>query len=216
MKREYSVIAFDLDGTLTDPKAGLIAGFVYAFKKLSIPYESEESLTRFIGPPLWEAWKNEFGFTDEETERAILTFREYYNVYGWWDNRIYPGISELLSSLKARGKTLVVATSKPEDTAKKVLHLFGIDKYFDFIGGADGHKKRDKKEEVIKYSLDAVGATDPRGVLMVGDRCFDALGARAFGVDSVGVLWGHGTEEEIRASGFNYIISEPQELLSIV
>lgn len=216
MNKKYSVIAFDLDGTLTDPKEGLLEGFIYAFGKLGIDAGPRETLTRFIGPPLFEEWQREFGFTPDEAERAILLFREYYNVFGWWNNRVYDGIEELLAQLKKRGKRLVVATSKPEDTARKVLSLFGIDKYFDYIGGADGHKARDKKHEVLEYSLGALGAIDLNECILVGDRVYDAVGAREVGIDSLGILWGHGSEEEIRKSGFTHIAATVAEVLDIL
>ncbi len=203
--KNYELIAFDLDGTLTDPSRGLIAGFEYAFKKLGVDYGTRESLYRFIGPPLFDAWQSEFGFTVEEANRAVLLFREYYNIYGWWDNCIYPGVEDMLKALREKGKKIVLATSKPEDTAKRVLRHFGIDKYFDFIGGAATHKERDKKHEVLEYSLKSVGWTDKDGAILVGDRIFDAEGARLVGIDSMGILWGHGSLTEIENAKFTLI-----------
>ena len=216
----YDCIAFDLDGTLTDPAAGLVQGFIYAFRKMGIAYGSAEALRKYIGPPLLETWQKDLGLDFDEAERMVLIFREYYNVYGWWDNKIYPGIEKMLSELKKMGKTLVLATSKPEDTAKSVLKLFGIDKYFDFIGGADGHKDRDKKWEVLEYSLKNVGIepTSPNKerCIMIGDRMFDAEGARIFGIDSLGVLWGHGSLDELTEAGFKYLAKTPDEVLELL
>lgn len=218
MRKSYDIVAFDLDGTLSDPSRGLVEGFVYAFRKLGIDYGTRESLKRFIGPPLIETWMPEFNFTYDEAERAVLLFREYYNIYGWWDNVIYPGIPELLAELKARGKTVVLTTSKPEDTALDILELFNIRKYFDFVGGASSHKTRERKSEVIDYVLGEIGVSDadrPRCIL-VGDRVYDAVGARESGIDSVGVMWGHGTEKELRESGFTYLANTPDAVLDIV
>ena len=214
--KEYSCIAFDLDGTLTDPSAGLLSGFVYAFKKLGIDYGERESLKRFIGPPLFLEWQKEFGFTPEESDYAVRLFREYYLIYGWWDNRIYDGVAQMLKRLKDGGKTLIVATSKPEDTAKKVLKLFGIDNYFDFIGGADGHKNRDRKCEVLEYSLASAGITDKSTAILVGDRSFDAEGAAIVGIDSMGILWGHGSEQEIESSNFTLVARTPDQVADML
>ncbi|MBR4278623.1 MAG: HAD-IA family hydrolase [Clostridia bacterium] len=214
--KKYSTILFDLDGTLTNPESGLVSGFVYAFGKLGIDYGERESLKRFIGPPLHAEWQKEFGFTPEESSEAIRLLREYYDVYGWWDNEVYPGISELLRALSEDGKILAVATSKPEKTAKRVLSLFGLDKYFAFIGGASGSETRDKKEEVIEYVLDNLGINDKSECVLVGDRIYDAIGARAVGIDSIGILWGHGTEEEIRRAGFSLAVSTPSELYRVL
>ena len=96
MMKNYEVIAFDLDGTLTNPERGLIAGFVYAFKKVGIEYGDKASLRRFIGPPLYEEWQNEFGFTFDEAAHTVEVFREYYNVYGWRENEVYSGVVDML------------------------------------------------------------------------------------------------------------------------
>jgi phosphoglycolate phosphatase len=214
--KKYDYIAFDLDGTLTDPEVGLVKGFMYAFDKIGIEYESPESLRRYIGPPLHEEWKQEYGFTEEETAHAIATFREYYDKIGWAENKVYDGIVELLESLKAKGKIIVLATSKPENTARRIMALFGLDKYFDFMGGASTSSTRDKKWEVLEYSLMSVGATDKSRCILIGDRKYDAEGANIYGIDSIGVLWGHGSREEIEASGFTYIAKDTKEVDGIV
>lgn len=220
MAKKYDIIAFDLDGTLSDPAKGLVDGFVYAFRKMGVDYGTRDSLRRFIGPPLIETWMPEFGFTYEEAERAVILFREYYNIYGWWDNVIYPGIRELLTELKARGKTVVLTTSKPQDTAEQILDLFDIKKYFDFIGGASSHKTRERKSEVIDYVLDGIGVgTDPErrsGCVLVGDRVYDAVGAKDCGIDSIGAAWGHATPEEMESSPFTYRAKTPFDVLSFI
>ena len=218
MQKQYDIIAFDLDGTLSDPAHGLVEGFVYAFRKLGVDYGTRESLKRFIGPPLIETWMPEFGFTYEEAEEAVILFREYYNIYGWWDNVIYEGIRELLAALKAAGKTVVLTTSKPEDTAEDILALFDIRKYFDFVGGASSHKTRERKSEVIDYVLGSIGADKEarKRCVLIGDRVYDARGAAECGIDSIGVLWGHGSAEEIAKSGFTYTASSPIEVLKML
>lgn len=218
---KYEIIAFDLDGTLSDPAQGLIDGFIYAFRKLGIEYGERESLRRFIGPPLADEWIKEFGFTEAEAEHAVELFREYYNVYGWWDNLMYKGIPELLASLKAAGKTVVLSTSKPQDTAEDILKFHGIHHYFDFISGHDYVARvREKKWEVLEYALTNLGVDHTPAArakcVLVGDRKYDAEGADKCGIDSVGVLWGHGTAEELEASGFTSLAGTVDELQSIL
>lgn len=210
--KKYDVIAFDLDGTLTNPERGLIASFVYALGKMGVDYGEKEELKRFIGPPIYEEWQRVFGFTPEESSEALLIFREYYSVYGWWDNEMYPGVPEMLRALCESGKKIILATSKPEVFARKILDLFDIAKYFDYVGGADTDKTRDKKHEVLAYSMASLGVTDTSRVILVGDRVYDAEGARACGVDSLGVLYGHGSREEIENSGFNYICESVEDI----
>ena len=213
--KEYSVIAFDLDGTLSDPERGLVDAFIYAFKKMSVTdYGDRDSLRRFIGPSLYVVWQDEFGFNEKTVVDAIEKFREYYNIYGWWDNKVYPGIFEMLEALKKAGKTIVLATSKPEGTALKIMKLFGLDKFFDFMGGAAGDN-RDHKWQVLDYSLNAVGADRSRAIL-VGDRVYDAEGAAKCGIDSLGVRWGHGSREELETSGFTYLATTPDEVVKLL
>ena len=209
--KKYETILFDLDGTLTDPAEGLTLGFEYALDKMGMPRESREALRRFIGPPLLDVWQTEYGLTRAEAERMIAVFREYYDIYGWWDNKPYDGIREELATLKSRGYRLLVATSKPERTAKRVLSLFALDKYFDFIGGAESGSERYTKTAVLKYVLESTGASVDTSIL-VGDRMYDREGARAVGIDSLGVLWGHGSREEIESSGFTDVIENVEEL----
>ncbi len=206
--KKYDYIAFDLDGTLTDPAEGLIKGFIYAFDRVGIKYDNPEDLRRYIGPPLHQEWKREYGFTEEETANAITIFREYYDELGWAENKLYDGIVELLKALKAAGKTIVLATSKPENTARRIMALFNLDQYFDFMGGASSSSVRDKKWEVLEYSLEAVGAIDKSKCILVGDRKYDAEGANIYGIDSMGVLWGHGDLDELEAARFTYIVED--------
>lgn len=213
--KKYDVIAFDLDGTLTDPERGLVDGFIYAFKKMGISdYGDRDSLRRFIGPSLYVVWQDEFGLNEKTVVDAIEKFREYYNIYGWWDNKVYSGVVEMLELLRAAGKTIVLATSKPENTAIKIMRLFGLDKYFDFMGGASGDN-RDHKWQVLDYSLNAVGADRSRAIL-VGDRIYDAEGAAKCGIDSLGVRWGHGSAEELETAGFTILANSPEEVANIL
>ncbi len=218
--KKYDVIAFDLDGTLSDPSHGLIQGFVYCFKKLGIPYESEEALRKYIGPSLFEEWQEDFGFTSREADDAIEVFREYYNIYGWWDNTLYEGVPEMLRELKASGKKLVLATSKPLDTAKKILELFSLTEYFDYIGGATDHQN-DQKWQVLNLSLKSVGVDidseeELAGCILVGDRKYDAEGARICKIDSLGVLYGHGSDEEMHESGFTMLAETVGDIVKML
>lgn len=208
--KEYHTIAFDLDGTLTNPQKGLTSAFAYALKKAGVKFESIESLKKFIGPPLRDSFRDEYGISEETADKALDYFREYFGIYGWWDNELYEGIHELLSSLKERGKTLVLATSKPDVHSSKILKLFKLTDYFDFSEGASFDSSREKKCDVLEYALNKVGIfTDEEksGAVLVGDTKFDIEGAKICGVDSIGVTYGYGKESELREYGATYIAS---------
>lgn len=200
--KNYRLILFDLDGTLTDPTSGLVSSFAYALDKMGVDYGTKESLTRFIGPPLKEEWIRTFGFSEEEGERALSLFREEFSARGWCDNRMFDGIPAMLDALRAAGKKIALATSKPEVFAKKILALFGISGRFDMVGAATLDGSREKKIEVIEYVLARFPDIPREEATLVGDRKYDAEGARLAGIDSLGVLYGCGSEEELIASHF--------------
>ena len=213
--KNYHTVAFDLDGTLTDPKRGLVSAFAYALKKHNIDFGEVSSLTKFIGPPLKESFKSEYSLTEEEATSALALFREYFGVYGWWDNELYDGVTELLADLKRAGKKIVLATSKPDIYSKRILKLFGIAEYFDFSEGASFDSSRERKCDVLDYALSAVGASgaeQKRGAILVGDTKYDIEGARICGVDSIGVLYGYGSEAELRSEGATHIARTVDEV----
>ena len=214
--KNYEIIAIDLDGTLSDPSHGLIEAYIYAFKKMGIrDYGDRESLRRYIGPPIFDEWKRDFSLSEEDAQKLLGYFREYYEIYGWWDNKLYEGIVDVLAALKAAGKKVVLATSKPERTAKRIINLFGLTGYFDFIGAAVD-KVRDKKWQVLDYALNSVGCKDRSLAVMVGDRKYDKEGAGICGTDALGVLYGHGSRKEIGSAGFEYIAESVGDILKIL
>lgn len=195
-------ILFDLDGTLTDPKEGITKSVRHALNHYGIQVEDLDSLCPFIGPPLAESFERFYGFAPETAREAVLVYREYFADRGWSENLEYPGIRELLARLKDAGKHLFVATSKPEVFAERILKHFGMDGFFEIIGGADLEETRVKKADVIRYVLARAGLEGPGAVdqaVMVGDREHDVLGAREVSMDSVGVLYGYGSRREFEA-----------------
>ena len=210
--KSYDIIAFDLDGTLTNPERGLIASYKYAFRKMGIPLEPDDKLRRFIGPPLYEEWQECYGLSPEEALECVRLFREHFSVYGWWDNELYPGIPQMLSDLRGAGKKIVLSTSKPEIFAKKILELFKIDGYFDFVGAATLDHSREKKCEVLAHALESVGAADLSRCILVGDRKFDAEGARICGIDALGVTWGHADRAELLSEDFVALADSADEV----
>ena len=153
MKRK-DYILFDLDGTLTDPKEGITKSVQHALAHFGIQTDDLDSLTPFIGPPLRDSFKKYYGFSDEQAWEGVQAYREYFSVRGWVQNKEYPGIKEMLEALKEAGRVLLVATSKREKFARKILEHFDMADYFDFIGGADMGETRVRKGDVIRYVLD--------------------------------------------------------------
>ncbi len=143
---------------------------------------------------------------------AWRRFREYFSVTGLYENKVFPGMEEMLQALKEAGKTLLVATSKPEHFARQILSHFHLDSYFSFIGGADMAETRVKKGDVVRYVLEESGIPEKEEAVMVGDREHDILGAKENGLDSVGVLFGYGDREELEQAEADWIVETVEEL----
>lgn len=201
----FDYLFFDLDGTLTDPAQGITNSFVHALKYFGIEIPSYETLCTFIGPPLPETFKSQFGFDDQKVAEGVKIYREYFATKGLLENSVYPGIPELLAGLKAAGKKLVVATSKPEEYSIRIIEHFGLAQYFENVCGSLMDESRSKKDEVITYAIERNHISDKSKILMIGDRKHDILGAKKIGLKSCGVLFGYGSREELEEAGADFI-----------
>lgn len=211
------IILFDLDGTLTDPREGITKSVQHALRAYGIEETDLDKLCLFIGPPLMDSFKEFYGLDDREARDAIGVFQEYFAVKGIYENRVYPGIRELLSELRKAGCTLLVATSKPEQFAKQILAHFGLREFFDLVGGADMEEIRVRKGDVILYTLDRLEKLTGKPVcrsrvFMVGDRMHDVMGAKEAGISCVGVLYGYGDRRELTKAGADELAESVPEL----
>lgn len=215
----YQTLLFDLDGTLTDPKEGITNSVAYALASFGIHAEPE-TLLPFIGPPLHESFMQFYGFDREKAMLAVAKYREYFKDRGIWENRVYPGAVELLAELKARGKIIALATSKPEVFARQILERYQLSAYFDVICGSCLDGSRTKKSEVIETALARLAETGAEPVrrecVMIGDRLHDIEGAKSAGMDSIGLTFGYGGEQELKDAGATYIVDRFEQILEIV
>lgn len=212
----YKAVLFDLDGTITDPGLGITNSVMYALEKYHIKVDDRSALYKFIGPPLKESFEKYYHFSDEESTCAIAYYREYFREKGIYENVLYDGMEELLKHIRKSGQKLILATSKPEEFAIQILKYFEIEKYFDFVAGATMEETRVQKAEVITYALTSCGIADLSSVIMVGDREHDIYGAKEVGIDSIGVLYGYGSREELQSAGATYIVESVGEIGDIL
>ena len=210
----YNIILFDLDGTLTDSGAGVKNGFIYALEKFGIKAHPDQ-LDKVMGPPLMDSFMQFYGFSFEEAREAVKHYREYYRETGVFENTLYGGIVELLEKLKSMGKVLCVATSKPDVFAIQVLKMFDIYKYFDIISAATIDDKLCKKSDIVKIALDRAGG-NCYNAIMVGDRHHDVCGAHENNIKCIGVLYGYGDENEMKASGADFVAATPDDILKYI
>ena len=211
----WDIFLFDLDGTLTDSGPGIMHAAKTALQSFGIDGLSEQELRYFVGPPLWES----FGkyLPEEQISAAIDRFREYYRVTGWLENEPYPGVRECLHALKAAGKRMYVATSKLESMARQVLTHFDLMQYFDGVcGGIADDPEAGKKVNVVRRALREAECTEYSRAILSGDREYDIYGGHAAGIQTVGVLYGYGSREELEKAGADALAETPEALLALL
>jgi len=209
-------LLFDLDGTLTDPRQGILGCFKYALQRLQIKTPPDPELERFIGPPLKESFATLVGSDDgERVERAVTYYRERFAARGIFENEVYPGMVDALSGLCDRGAFLFVATSKPTLFAERIVEHFGMGSFFRAVYGSELNGANADKKDLLAHVLDAESLS-PADTVMIGDRAHDVLGARANHVFPVGVLWGYGSRAELMAAGARLLCEEPRRLVDVL
>ncbi len=212
----YDTVLFDLDGTLTDPGEGITNSVDFALSKYGIETKDKRELYKFIGPPLKDSFMKYYGFDEVKAEEAIAFYREYFRDRGIFENRVYDDVEDMLTKLYADGKTIVLATSKPEEFALRILEHFGFRKYFTVVAGASMDSSRSKKGDVIAYALSMCENIDKNTAVMIGDREHDIIGAKENDLKSIGVLYGYGSEDELKNSGADYIAETPSDIIDLI
>ncbi len=205
---------FDLDGTLTDSRPGIMASMQHAMRLIGREAPSDDELLKFIGPPTHDAFRELLGTDDVELNtRTIRIYRERYSTIGLFENSVYPGISAGISALHAAGFPLYVVTSKPEVFAKQIIEHFGLAQYFRRVYGSELTGERSHKGELIAHVLRSENIA-PAAATMIGDRLHDIRGAKLNGVRAAGILWGYGSRAELTEAGADVIFSDMPELVA--
>lgn len=210
-----AAVLIDLDGTLTDPKDGIVACLKQALSVVGAPLPAEDELERYIGPPLQASLAALLDGDAARAARALALYRERFAVSGMFENRVYPGVTDALSAMRDAGLALFVATSKPQPYAERILDHFGLAAYFHGTYGSELDGRRSDKAGLIAHLLQRESLAPSRSV-MVGDRSHDMLGARSNGVVPVGVLWGYGSREELVGAGARALCGRPGDLLDVL
>ena len=207
-------VLFDLDGTLTDSREGIVNSVKYAIEKLGGTMPDQQTLLKFIGPPLQESFMAYCGYDTETAARGVEVFRERYEPVGQYENQPAPGLRELLARLKERGYTLALASSKPESLCVPICEKFGFTPSLAVVTGSPpvgDWSKADVIRETMRR-LELTEAHKPE-ILMVGDRKFDVLGAKACGIACAGVeFFGYAAPGELAESGAVAVVRTPEEL----
>lgn len=210
----FQYVLFDLDGTLTDPKEGITKCVQFALMQQGIHEPDLDKLEPFIGPPLTDSFMEFYGMTREQAEIGVADYRKRFGPVGIFENKVYPGIPEMLAHLKEAGIKLAVASSKPEPFVKRILEHFGLEAYFDVVTGSNLDGSRIEKEAVVEEALRRLGQSriNQETCAMVGDRKFDIYGGRQFGLTTVGVSYGYAGKGELEAAGADHIVRTVKQL----
>ena len=203
-------LLFDLDGTLTDPKQGIVACIRYALQCLGIEIATDIRLESYIGPPLRDTFRSLCG-GDDDVEAAVGYYRERFATVGLFENQVYDGIPLCLEQLRARADSIHLATSKPTIYAERIIQHFELERFFDRIYGSELDGRLGDKTELINHILKRE-KQHSADTIMIGDRSFDMVGASNNKVRAIGVLWGYGSEAELDLAGADRICSHPAEL----
>ena len=206
-----ATLIFDLDGTLTDPRLGIVRSINHALGIHGLPLVSDELIVAEIGPPLDETFgkfvpPGSVGVIDS----LVAAYRERYASVGFSENAVYPEIPEAVAELADSGWRLGVCTSKRRDFAEKILSLFGLLEHFAFVDGGDiGITKDAQLARLLS------GEVIREDAVMIGDRGVDISAARNIGLVSIAVLWGFGGAEEIAAAKPTHTAATVDGLLQI-
>jgi phosphoglycolate phosphatase len=211
MSRKH--LFFDLDGTLTDSRPGILKCMRYALEDLGIECPSDEALIHFIGPPTQDAFRELLSSSDPELNaRAIAVYRKRFSTLGMFENSVYPGVLAGLAALRAAGFPLLVVTSKPEVYANRIVDHFELRQFFGHVYGSELTGERGNKGDLIAHVLKSEGLSHD-DAWMIGDRLHDIRGAKLNGLHAAGVLWGYGSREELAEAGADAVFSDMTELV---
>ncbi|MBI4768727.1 MAG: HAD hydrolase-like protein [Deltaproteobacteria bacterium] len=212
LKYMYDYIIFDLDGTLSDSAVGLVRSINHSLRYHGYAEHPINDLIQYFGPPIDQTFINLTASSDKlHIDSLVNIFRERYSIVGFSENILYDGIEAALQILYQSGIKLGVCTSKRSDFAEKVLNLFGLRRYFQFVCGGDiGIQKWQQLEGLLRKKIITLNS------IMVGDRDVDVTAAHKNEIDSAGVLWGYGDLAELSANNPKFIFNFPAELTKLI
>ncbi len=209
------LVLFDLDGTLIDSEAGIVASLAHAFERIGAELPARDVLRSWIGPPFRQTFPSVLGDDEARIVAAIDHYRDRFEDVGWSEHAIYDGIPALIAALASRGDTLAIVTTKPAAQAQRIVDHFPFAPAFERVYGPHDRHEHRSKADMIAQALVDFGAHAGQAT-MIGDRHFDIEGAHANGVRGMGVAWGFGSIEELRGAGADAIAAAPGDLLRLL
>ncbi len=219
MSSKLRAILFDLDGVLVDSRVPITRCLNHGLEANGLRPEPPESLYRYIGPPLADAYTvilQAQGAPQELVGACVAAYRERYRTASLEETELVPGMAAVVAGLAQR-MPVAVATSKPTDFAIPILETLGLATHFRAVVGPCVEARSEPKSETVARALEALGdcGSRPAQVAMVGDRHHDVDAGRAHGLLTVGVAWGIGSEAELREAGADHFVTQPDDLTKL-
>jgi len=211
---KYEAVFFDLDGTIAESGTGCLNGVRYMLEKIGFEENDEAKLQAFVGPAVKMHLKEAYSFSDKQAAEAYVFYRDYYDSKGIYESCLYEGIEDAIKAIKSTGKTLYVATLKPQDQAETMLKRFGISALFSGVFGARHDLGIYHKNGVLQRASEMLG--NGLHAVMVGDRYYDIISGQHVGFDTIGVLYGYGDYEELKTAGCDYLVDSVQDLYTML
>ena len=208
-----TTLFFDLDGTVSNNFQGISRCLNFALEQLGLRQLTDIEMLPFIGPPFRESLPR--AFPGINTEAALKLYRERYATVGWLENSLYEGVSQAIDTLHSQGFTIALCTSKPRVFAERIIEHFDLARYFKGIHGPELDGKFDRKTDLLAHLIEHY-KTAPENALMIGDRDKDVEAALHVGAQSLGVLWGFGSRQELCEAGATHIVARPDELVDTI
>jgi len=209
---------FDLDGTLLNTIADLAAATNFSLEQMGFPTHSVSSYTNMVGNGVTKLLERALP-DDSRTNRVIEAMRrhftEYYDAHCCDDTTVYPGIAELLNELNNRNVSLAVTSNKYQSAVTRLIsHFFPNNEWVAVLGHHDGVPV--KPDPSIVFEVLSQHPTPKEQVLYIGDSGVDMETARRACVESAGVTWGFRPRLELVQTYADHIISNPDDILSLI
>lgn len=205
-------IIFDLDGTLVYSHRGILNSIKYALNCMGLSVPADETLMKFIGPPLEYSYINFCNLNEKQCEKAVKLFRERYSQKGIFECELIPRTFEMLENLKASGYSLHIATSKPREYTLEILRTLSVRQFFSCVGAAPLAEKTRDKTSIINSVKKSANIKTQDIVIMIGDRKEDVIGARNTGIEFIGVEYGYSEANEFEEHGVKSVFTSVYEL----
>lgn len=216
---KYSLVIFDLDGTLLNTIGDLAASVDYVMRSRNLPEHSDAEYRAMVGGGIKRlverALPAHLASDDAYVEECVAQFRRYYVDNIDRHTTPYEGIHELLHLLRQRGVMVAVASNKFQHGTERLVTKFFTD--IDFVaieGNREGAPL--KPDPAIVHNILRIANVTPDKAIMVGDSGIDIRTATAAGIDVIGVAWGFRFAEELYAAGAKHVATNAEELTQLL